>query len=144
RTPADGSDWSVLADWDAATGIARDMFGIGSDPPQPGEDSRHPLQIEFADDIFFSPIVDHLLGLSGATSISERRRATHLVTGFMVDDGKLWRMADSAARRVARTGCVRTAKGFPIAMQTHAKNGHLGVDSTKLKISDEYFWPGMD
>jgi len=88
--------------------------------------------------------VEHLLGISGGTTISERRRATHRANGFMIDDGKLWRVADAAARRVARTRCVPTSKGFAIAMKIHARNGHLGVDSTKLKIADEYFWPGMD
>ncbi|KAJ7885793.1 hypothetical protein B0H14DRAFT_2252404, partial [Mycena olivaceomarginata] len=144
RTPADGSDWSVLADWDASTGITRDMFGITSETPESEGDFRHPLQIEFADDIFFSPIIDHLLGLSSGTSVTERRRAAHRANGFMVDGDKLWRVADAAARRVPRTRCVPVAKGFSIAMATHSKNGHFGVDSTKLKIADEYFWPGMD
>ncbi|KAJ6522905.1 hypothetical protein B0H19DRAFT_973211, partial [Mycena capillaripes] len=146
RTPADGSDWLVLADWDASTGIARDMFGIEAEPETntSADDMRHPLQIEFANDIFFAPIVDHLLGLSGGTTISERRRATHRANGFMITEGKLWRIADAPARRVARTRCVPTAKGFDIAMQVHIRNGHFGVDSTKLKIADEYFWPGMD
>ncbi|KAJ7767521.1 hypothetical protein DFH07DRAFT_736816 [Mycena maculata] len=137
RTPTDGSDWSVLADWETSTGIQQDLFGIDAESSPISDDIRDPLQTEFADDLFFSPIIDHLLGLSGGMSISERRCATHRASGFMIEDGKLWRIPDKASRWVAQTRCVPTAKGFTVAMQIHAQNGHLGLESTKLKIADE-------
>ncbi|KAJ7502176.1 hypothetical protein B0H11DRAFT_1649345, partial [Mycena galericulata] len=140
RTSTDGSDWSVLPDWEATKGIVRDVLTV-SDAPN---ELRNPLQTQFADDIFFAPIVEHLLGHTAGTTIPDRKRAAHRSAGFMIEDGKLWRVADSAARRVARTECIPAAQGFAKALETHANNGHFSVESTKLKLSDRYFWPGMD
>lgn len=150
RSSVDGSEWSVLADWEATTGITRDIMGVTAEGNyNPGtthnnHSQAHTLHAKFSDDIFFRPIVDYLLGLSSADSISERRRAAHRANGFMIEDGKLWRTADSAARRVARTECIPTADGFELALKAHQKNGHFNVDSTKLNLRDRYFWPGMD
>ncbi|KAJ6544300.1 hypothetical protein B0H19DRAFT_884812, partial [Mycena capillaripes] len=139
RTPTDGSDWSVLADWESSKGIVRDIFTVSD-----SNTLRHPLQVQFADDIFFAPIVEHLLGHTAGATISERKRAAHRATGFMIEDGKLWRIANSAARRVARTECIPSTQGFDKALEVHTSNGHFSVESTKLKLSDHYFWPGMD
>ncbi|KAJ7107737.1 hypothetical protein C8R44DRAFT_534189, partial [Mycena epipterygia] len=140
RTSSDGSDWSVLADWEATKGIVRDMLVVS----ETADRIRHPLQIQFADDIFFSPIVEHLLGHTAGVTLQDRRRAAHRLAGFMIEDGKLWRVADSAARCVARTECIPVAQGFEKALEVHAANGHFSVESTKLKLSDHYFWPGID
>ncbi|KAJ6536312.1 hypothetical protein B0H19DRAFT_857304, partial [Mycena capillaripes] len=139
RMSTDGSDWSVLADWEARKGITRDIFTVSD-----SNTMSHPLQIQFADDIFFAPIVEYLLGHTAGTTISERKKAAHRAAGFMIDEGKLWCVADSAARRVARAECIPATRGFEIALETHAANGHFNVDSTKLKLCDRYFWPGMD
>ncbi|KAJ7483140.1 hypothetical protein B0H11DRAFT_1611319, partial [Mycena galericulata] len=101
------------------------------------------MQVQFADDIFFAPIVEHLLGRTAGTAIQERKRAAHRSAGFRIEEGKLWRMADSSAQRVAKTECIPAVQGFEIALQTHAANGHFSMESTKLKLSDRYFWPGM-
>ncbi|KAJ6460268.1 hypothetical protein C8R45DRAFT_842859, partial [Mycena sanguinolenta] len=138
RTDSDGSGWSVLADWDASTGITRDVFAVTP------SSMSHPLQVRFADDIFFAPIVEYLLGNAVGSTLQERKKLSHRAHGFMIEDGKLWRVADKAARRVARTECIPTSLGFKTALETHASNGHFNVDSTKLKLSDRYFWPGMD
>jgi hypothetical protein len=104
----------------------------------------HPLQVRFADDIFFAPIVEYLLGNTVGSSIQERKCLAHRTNGFMIEDGKLWRIADKAARRVARTECVPTDLGFQTVLEAHTLNGHFSVESTKLKLSDHFFWPGMD
>ncbi|KAF8144214.1 hypothetical protein K438DRAFT_1632244, partial [Mycena galopus ATCC 62051] len=138
RTRAESSNWSVLPDWEAMKGITRDIFGVSTTPV-----GSHSLLVRFADDIFFAPIVEYLLGDVGPT-ISERKRRAHRAAGFMINDGKLWRVADSAARRVARTECIPTSLGFRMALEAYTLNGHFSVESTKLKLSDHYFWPGMD
>ncbi|KAJ6535376.1 hypothetical protein DFH09DRAFT_845036, partial [Mycena vulgaris] len=135
-----GSDWSVLPDWEARGGITRNILGV----LETSNELRHPLQVQFADDIFFAPIVEYLLGHTAGETIQGRKRAAHRAAGFMIDEGKLWRIADSAVRRVARTECIPAAQGFAKALEVHAQNGHFNVDSTKLNISDRYFWPGMD
>ncbi|CAK5266801.1 unnamed protein product [Mycena citricolor] len=139
QTENDGSSWSVLADWESARGVTRDIFALAE-----AQTVSHPLQAQFADDLFFAPVVDILLGQTVGNSITERRRLVHRAEGFMIDDGKLWRVAETAARQVARTECIPTAQGFELAMATHAQNGHFNVESTKLKLADRYFWPGMD
>ncbi|CAK5263795.1 unnamed protein product, partial [Mycena citricolor] len=139
RTEQDGSAWSVLADWEAPRGVIRDVFTVADTHA-----ASHPLQALFADDLFFAPVIDYLLGYTVGDSIAERRRLAHRAEGFMIAEGKLWRVADTAARRVARTECIPTAQGFDLAMKVHAQNGHFNVESTKLKLSDRYFWPGMD
>jgi hypothetical protein len=46
---------------------------------------RHPLQVQFADDMFFAPIVEHLLGHTTGGTIGERKRAAHPAAGFIVE-----------------------------------------------------------
>ncbi|KIM80641.1 hypothetical protein PILCRDRAFT_9457 [Piloderma croceum F 1598] len=58
------------------------------DSPHPTE---HPLVTTFKGDIFFAPVVNHLLGKTTGDSIAERRKAMHRAEGFMVEDNKLWR-----------------------------------------------------
>jgi hypothetical protein len=77
RTDIDGSDWSVLPNWEATKGIVNDVQGISYVPP-----NIHPLEIQFTGDIFFEPIVKHLLGHNAGSTPSERRKATHRATGF--------------------------------------------------------------
>ena len=83
RTNADGSSWSVLPDWEATRGITNDILLVAT----PNEDtvlSRHPLETQFLGDIFFTPIIRHLLGKSTGDSVSECRCAMHRAEGFTV------------------------------------------------------------
>jgi hypothetical protein len=61
-----------------------------------------------------------------------------------LEDGKLWHVIDKAAHRVTWTECIPTGLGFQTVMKAHVLNSHFNVESTKLKLSDQYFWPGMD
>jgi transposase InsO family protein len=140
RTPTDGSSWSVLPDWEASKGVKNDMMSITDSPSAP----THPLESRFEGDIFFMPIIRHLLGKSTGDSISERRRAMHRAEGFIIEDNKLWRVSTKASDRVARTECQPTTAGFQLALDTHERNGHFSADLTKLNLRDRYFWPGLD
>src|ERR1700679_1307817 len=63
RTSTDGSNWSVLPNWEATKGIVNDILSISYVHPP-----IHSLETQFAGDIFFEPIVRHLLGHNaGAT-----------------------------------------------------------------------------
>ena len=73
RTPSDSSSWSVLPDWEASKGIKNDILLVTDFPGAP----KHHLGELFQGDIFFSPIVRHLLGKSAGDSISERKQAMH-------------------------------------------------------------------
>src|SRR6202044_3829613 len=79
RSQTDGSTWSVLPDWEASKGIQNDVMAI-LDSPNPTE---HPLLTTFKGDIFFTPMLNHLLGKSTGNSIAEWRKAMHRAEGFM-------------------------------------------------------------
>jgi hypothetical protein len=101
RTLVDGSSWSVLPDWEASKGIQHDIMLVADLPARP----THPLEEEFRGDIFFAPIVHHLLGKSAGDSIATRKRAMHRSEGFIIENDKLWRISTKPTDRVARTEC---------------------------------------
>jgi hypothetical protein len=70
----DGSKWSVLPDWEAAQGIKNDILLMTDGEPQ---QTQHPLEAHFKDDMFFQPIVQHLLGhKAGECYIRNLRRSS--------------------------------------------------------------------
>ena len=140
RSSTDGSHWSVLPDWEASKGIRNDVMSVLDTPAT----SEHPLETRFKGDVFFAPIVRHLLGKSAGDSISERRRAMHRAEGFMIENDKLWRVSTRPRDRVPRAECQPTSSGFKLALNAHQSNGHFGVDALKLHLRDRYFWPGLD
>src|SRR5882762_9333023 len=64
RSQTDGSTWSVLLDWEASKGIRNDIMSVLDSHP-----SKHPLETTFKGDVFFTPIIHHLLGKSTGKSI---------------------------------------------------------------------------
>ena len=54
RTPADGSSWSVLPDWEASKGIKNNILQVSTSPGAPGHQE---LELHFQGDMFFSPII---------------------------------------------------------------------------------------
>lgn len=147
RTDIDGSSWSVLPDWEARTGITNDIMQVTTpeeSPTIPVLGSVHPLEARFGTDIFFAPIVRHLLGKSAGDSVPERRQARKRSQGFMIEGDKLWRLSTKASERAVRTECIPREEGFARALSAHQNTGHFGVDPTKLHLRDRYFWPGMD
>jgi hypothetical protein len=64
--------------------------------PQQGQ---HPLKICFKDNIFFQLIIQHLLGHNAGETISKCKRARHRAEGFMIEDGKLWKVSARADDR---------------------------------------------
>ncbi|KZP29530.1 hypothetical protein FIBSPDRAFT_727445, partial [Athelia psychrophila] len=141
RTSTDGSSWSVLPDWEASRGITHDILLVNEDSPGA---PMHPLEAKFRGDIFFLPIVKHLLGKNVGAHISERKRAMHRAEGFNIANGKLWRVSSKASDQTAQTECRPTSEGFQCALETHKHNGHFSADLLKLKLRDRYFWPGID
>jgi len=138
RTAADGSDWSVLPNWEATKGIVNDVLIISYVPPH-----THPLETQFAGDLFFEPIVKHLLGHNAGSTPAARRKATHQATGFTIIDDTLWKVSSKASDRVAKTRCIPTTQGFAKALETHISNGCFGPEHIQLHLRDRYFWPGM-
>ncbi|KZP05786.1 hypothetical protein FIBSPDRAFT_673023, partial [Athelia psychrophila] len=145
RTDDDGSSWSVLADWEANKSIVNDILSVTpiDRPETPPRDAD--LESKFRGDVFFEPIIRHLLGLDAGANIAERRRAMHRSQGFTIQDGKLWKAAAKTSDRVSRRQCIPRADGFEFALGVHRSIGHFrSVDSLKLHIHETTFWPGMD
>jgi transposase InsO family protein len=94
-------------------------------------------------DIFFEPIVKHLLGHNAGSTPSERRKATHRATDFTIIDNKLWRISSKACDRVTKTKCIPTTQGFDYVLDAHINNGCFGSEHVQLHLKDCYFWPGM-
>ena len=115
-----------------------DILSISNVPP-----NLHPLETQFAGDIFFEPIVKHLLGHDAGSSPAERRKATHRATGFMVAANKLWKISSKASGWVAKTECIPTTQGFAQALEAHMSNGCFGPEHIQIHLCDHYFWPGM-
>ena len=66
---------------------------------------EHHLETLFKGDLFFMPVVRHLLGKAAGNSIAERQRAAHWAEGFMIEGGKLWKFSNRLTDRVAHTEC---------------------------------------
>ena len=101
RTATDGSTWSVLPNWEASKGMATDIMAIEESDGAP----EHHLERLFKGDLFFMPVVRHLLGKAAGDSIAERQRAAHQAEGFMIEGGKLWKVSNRPTDRVACTEC---------------------------------------
>src|SRR5215472_9317747 len=53
-------------------------------------------------------------------------------------------MGTKGGNRNTKAECIPSADGFETALKVHEQNGHFGLDHTKLKLRDRYFWPGLD
>src|SRR6202522_3885560 len=138
RSNTDGSNWSVLPNWEATKGIKNDILSISYVPPV-----TNPLEIQFAGDIFFEPIVKDLLGFNAGSTPSECRKESHRPTDFVVMDDKLWKISSKSSDRVTKTACIPPSQGFTRALETHMANGCFGPEHIQLHLRDHYFWPGM-
>ncbi|KAF8056988.1 hypothetical protein FPV67DRAFT_1431038, partial [Lyophyllum atratum] len=138
RSTTDGSSWSVLPDWEASKGIVNDILSVMEAPT-----SKHHLETRFEEDLFFRPIVRHLLGLTQDDSPSDQRKFAHRAMDFMIVDDKLWKVSTKATDRVNRVECIPSAEGFERALEAHLANGCFGPDHVQLHLRDKYFWPGM-
>jgi hypothetical protein len=57
----------------------------------------------------------------------------------MIEDGKLWRVADGQTLRArARLECVTQVEMAELAQVQHETNGHFMRDLVKLKLMDKY------
>jgi hypothetical protein len=81
---------SVLPDWETTRGIHNNIHPINATTP-PSNEYIPPYELadHFKGDVFFEPIVNHLLGRNTGSDISERWRAMHRAQGFIIEQGKL-------------------------------------------------------
>ena len=63
-------------------------------------------------------------------------------TGFLVEDGLLWRLAKDRMGDEMTQFCLPASFRSMVLSLAH-RPGHLGRDRTTQRILDDYFWPGV-
>lgn len=136
----DGSDWSVAPDWEEARGLQYDLFSV-----EAATSTTHTRLLErFTDERVFIEVINSLLGITGASTESERKRATHKAEGYFIEGEKLWRLGGSTPNRsVARRECVTKKEATQIAREEHAKL-HMHRDHIRTQLLDRIHSPFLD
>jgi hypothetical protein len=63
----DGSNWSVLPDWEATKGMHNDVMSVSTSLPM----LPYELEDRFKGDMFFELVIHHLSGRDSGSSVSE-------------------------------------------------------------------------
>lgn len=141
KEEGDGHEWTVSEDWEARTGLANDIFIM---QPNQLESTYAALRTRFAEEKVFIEIVDSLLELDQGESLKVRKRAKHKAKGYMIDEGKLWKIGDGSVRARARLECVTQKETVALAWEEHRNNGHFHRDSIKANLLNKITSPKMD
>ena len=137
----DGHEWTVSEDWEARTHLANDILIISTAPlAQEYVD----LRTRFADEKVFLEVIDSMLELDKGTSLRIQKRARHKAKGYMIEDGKLWKIGDGSERARARLECVTKEETIKLAWEEHRTNGHFHRDNIKAKLLDRITSPKID
>ena len=91
----DGSEWTVSEDWKANVGLTHDIFHTST--AKTPEMAR--LRERLKDEPIFTEVIDALLELEQGSSLKLRKRARHRASEYMVDEGKLWKLAGGHRER---------------------------------------------
>ena len=141
REEGDGSEWTVSEDWEATTGLTHDLFQVSD----AGSKEMLVLRKRFQDVPIFLEVIEALLELDQGTSLRKWKRAHHRASEYMIDEGKLWRVAGGHCMRArARVECVSPSEATELAKEEHTKNGHWQRDSVKKALLDHIWSPGLD
>ena len=141
REQGDGHEWTVSEDWEARTRLANNILIIHTTQPKLTYDA---LQTRFADEKVFLEVIDSILELDHGSSLRVRKRAKHKAKGYMIQDGKLWKIGDGSERAKARLECVTKEETVQLAWEEHRNNGHFHRDHIKTKLLDSITSPKMD
>jgi hypothetical protein len=136
----DGHEWTVGEDWHTDVGLTHDLFHITTLPPEHAK-----LRERFAAEPMFMSILDALLELDHDKNSRDRSRARHRAREYMIDDGKLWRIADGRTSRArARLECVTQVEMAELAQIQHETGGHYMRDMVKIALLDKYSGSRVD
>jgi hypothetical protein len=141
KEDGDGHEWTVSEDWEARTRLANDVFNIQTSQL---ESTYGALRTRFVNEKVFMEIIDSLLELDHGKSLKVQKRAKHKAKGYMIDEGRLWRIGDGSARAKARLECVTQEETVALAWEEHRNNGHFHRDNIKVNLLDKITSPKMD
>ena len=137
----DSSDWTVSENWEANVGLTHDIFHT-ADTTTP-EMAR--LQECFKEEPIFAEVIDAILELDQGTSLQLRKRARHRATEYMIEEGKLWRVAGGHSTRArSKVECITREEATQLAKTEHKTNKHWQRDSVKKSLLDHIWSPGLD
>jgi hypothetical protein len=110
----DGHEWTVSEDWEARTGIQNDIFQIESLP------IYEALRNRFANEKMFLNIIEALAELEHGKSIREKKKARHRAEGYMIQEGKLWKIGDTKSTRAKpQVECITQSEAVTLAWEVH-------------------------
>jgi hypothetical protein len=141
KEQGDGHEWTVSEDWEACTKLANDILVIHTTQP---ESTYNTLRTCFAEEKVFIEVIDSILELDHGKSLRAQKRAKHKAEGYMIEDGRLWRIGDGSERAKARLECVTKEETVRLAWEEHRNNGHFHRDNIKAKLLNKITSPNMD
>jgi transposase InsO family protein len=137
----DGSEWTVSEDWESSVGLTHDIFHTA--------EATNPkiakLRECFKGEPIFAEVIDAMLELDQGTNLRQRKRARHRASEYMIEDGKLWRVAGGHSTRArSRVECITREEAIQLARAEHTTNGHWQRDAVKKSLLDRIWSPGLD
>ncbi|GLB38087.1 putative retrotransposable element Tf2 155 kDa protein type 1-like [Lyophyllum shimeji] len=142
KESGDGHEWTVSEDWEARTGLQNDIFRITEASHLSAYTS---LRERFVKEKIFLEVIDSLLELDQGRSLRERKKARHRAQGYMIEDGKLWRVGDTkSVRAKARVECISESEAVARAWHIHREKGHFHRDLVKIEMLDKFCSPRLD
>jgi hypothetical protein len=137
----DGSTWTVSEDWEANTGLTHDIFYL-TDASTP---EIATLREHFKNEPILAEVIDTILELDQGVSLRLRKWACHRASEYMIENGKLWRVAGGHGTRAwSKVECVTRDEAMRLAKIEHETNGHWQRDSVKKSLLDRIWSPGLD
>ena len=112
----DGSEWTVSEDWETNTGLTHDIFQTtNANTPEVAN-----LRECFKDEPIFAEDIDTILELDQGTNLRQKKRARHRASEYMIEDGRLWRVAGGHSTRAkSRVECITREEASLLAKQEH-------------------------
>ena len=135
----DGHKWTVSENLEAWTGLVNNIMHVNKEP------LYEKLHERFEDKKLFVDIIDTLLELDQEKSIRNKKRVRHRAEGYMIEDGRLWKVGDvSSTRSRARVECMTKEEAVVLASEIHQDNGHFHQDNIKMILMDKIASPKLD
>ena len=117
----DGSEWTVSEDWESDKGLVHDIFLL-TDANAP-EITK--LRDRFKEEPIFTEVIDAILDLDQGANLRTRKCARHRASEYMIEEGKLWRIAGGHSTRArSKVECVTRGEALQLASVEHKSKGH--------------------
>jgi hypothetical protein len=136
--PGDGAEWTVSANWETIAGLVNDVMGVT--PSGIAE-----LRARFQDEPLLLNVVEALAEVNSGMDDRAKRRAQKRALGYMLDNGKLWKVAGGTPTWArAWVECMTKEEAVELAKKEHKNRGHWGHNAVKLQLMDCIYSPGLD